>query len=76
MIEQKKGHIVAISSMAAECPTAWAILYGTSKSAVSAFMIGLRQQLRLDNHDKYIHTTCVKPYFLQTPAIVDNIQFR
>jgi all-trans-retinol dehydrogenase (NAD+) len=76
MIERKKGHVVAISSMSALQPLPWAVLYSTSKAAVTCFMESLRQQLRLDGHEKYIHTTCIMPYFINDQAYKDTLQSR
>jgi short-subunit dehydrogenase len=69
MIARKKGHIVTIASSAAYYPIPWAVVYSTSKSAGLAFMNWLQEQLRFDQHEEYIKTTCVLPTVLDTPPL-------
>ncbi|XP_055599663.1 estradiol 17-beta-dehydrogenase 11-like isoform X1 [Uranotaenia lowii] len=75
MIENKRGHIVAISSMSGMYAFPWAVIYSTSKYAVNGFMSALTEQLRLQGHSKYIRTTCVCPYYIATRKdIVDFLK--
>jgi short-subunit dehydrogenase len=63
MLERKRGHIAAVSSMAAYAglPGEWG--YSSSKAAVNNLMDGLRIQLR----DKGIVATTICPGFVKTP---------
>jgi short-subunit dehydrogenase len=68
MLERKKGHIAAVSSMAAYAglPGEWG--YTSSKAAVNNLMDGLRIQLR----DKGIAVTTICPGFVKTPMTEVN----
>jgi short-subunit dehydrogenase len=67
MVERKKGHVVTIASVAVfYFPIRWSVVYSTTKSASRAFMDCLQEQLRFDQHDAYIKTTCVLPTILNT----------
>jgi short-subunit dehydrogenase len=68
MVERKKGHIVTIASSAIYFPIPWSVVYSTTKSAGQAFMDCLQEQLRFDQHEAYVKTTCVLPTVLDTPA--------
>lgn len=46
MRAQGSGHIVNVSSIAAEVPLPWMTLYSASKAALSAVSAGLRRELR------------------------------
>lgn len=56
------GHIINISSIASFCPNARMTVYSSSKSYVSSFSLGLREELR----DKKISVTAVCPGPMET----------
>lgn len=66
MIERKRGHIVAISSMAAKITTPLATAYSASKFGVDGFMSSLFDELCVDDHDEYIKLTTAFPTFINT----------
>lgn len=66
MIRRRKGHIVAISSLAGLNGLGRACTYSASKFAVRGFMEALREELRLDGLTEQIQTTTVSPYFIVT----------
>jgi short-subunit dehydrogenase len=68
MIERKKGHLAAVSSMASYTglPGEWG--YTSSKAAVNNLMEGLRIELR----DKGIAVTTICPGFIKTPMTEQN----
>lgn len=66
MIERKRGHIVAISSIAGLSGTPEGVLYSTTKFAVRGFMESLALQLHMDGHGDFVKTTTVFPYFVDT----------
>jgi short-subunit dehydrogenase len=63
MLERRRGHIAAISSMAAYKGLPGESGYTASKAAVNVFMEGLRIQLR----DRGIVVTTICPGFVKTP---------
>lgn len=72
MIERKRGHIVATSSLVGLNGAALSLTYSTSKFAVRGFMESLTMDLTLKKHDSYIKTSTVFPYFISTnKTIVD-----
>jgi all-trans-retinol dehydrogenase (NAD+) len=74
MIERKRGHIVAISSMCGLQPAARAITYSATKSAIKALMISLQDELDADGLDSFIDTTTMYPWFINTrKETIDNI---
>ncbi|XP_038112279.1 17-beta-hydroxysteroid dehydrogenase 13 isoform X1 [Culex quinquefasciatus] len=66
MMDRKRGHIVAISSMSGMYAFPWAVVYSTSKYAVNGFMAAVTEQLRLQGFSDKIQTTCVCPYYIAT----------
>lgn len=66
MIRRRKGHIVAVSSMAGILGLGRAAAYSSSKFAVRGFMEALREEIRMDNLDDQIYTTTFYPYFVLT----------
>lgn len=66
MIERKRGHIVAIASLASHISTPRGASYVSSKFAVRGFMEALYDELCMDKHDKYINLTTVCPGFIDT----------
>jgi all-trans-retinol dehydrogenase (NAD+) len=74
MIEKRRGHIVAICSITALRPTPRGITYSTTKAGVRAMMIALQDELELDSMDKFIQTTTIYPWFMNTnKELFDNI---
>lgn len=65
-IEQKRGHIISISSVAGLVGPPDLHLYCTSKFAVRGFMEALYIDLYRNGHDKYVKTTTVFPFFINT----------
>lgn len=68
MIARKKGHIVAVSSIAAMIGLPAAASYSASKSA----LLTLFQSLRVDLHPYGINATIAAPGFVDTPLITDE----
>ena len=68
MLQRKKGHLAAVSSMAAYKGLPGESGYSSSKAAVNTFMEGLRIQLR----DKGIAVTTICPGFVKTPMTEVN----
>ena len=68
MVARKRGHIAAVSSMAAYrgLPGEWG--YTASKAAVNSLMEGLRVQLRGTG----VATTTICPGFVKTPMTAKN----
>jgi len=61
-IEQKKGDIIAISSVAGDRGRASKLIYGSSKAALNAYLAGLRNKCFKEN----VHVMTVKPGFVYT----------
>lgn len=68
MIQRRRGHVVAISSLAAYKGLPGESAYTSSKAAVNVFMDGLRVQLR----SKGIAVTTICPGFVLTPMTEVN----
>ena len=68
MLEQKQGHIVGISSLAAYRSFPYTHAYSASKSALSAHLQGLA--LELKPHGIKVSTIC--PGFIKTPMTAKN----
>jgi short-subunit dehydrogenase len=68
MLERKKGHLAAMSSMAAYKGLPGESGYSASKAAVNTFMEGLRIQLRGEG----VHVTTICPGFVKTPMTEVN----
>lgn len=62
MIDQKSGHIVAISSIQGKFAIPYRSSYSASKHAMLAFFDALRAEV----HDKNIHVTVVSPGYIRT----------
>jgi all-trans-retinol dehydrogenase (NAD+) len=73
MIERKRGHIVGISSVAGKISLPTAVAYTTTKHGVRAFMESLRDELIAFEHDKFVQTTTVFPYFISTRKELDDV---
>ncbi len=68
MLERRRGHLAAISSIAAYKGLPGESAYTSSKAAVNVFMDGLRIQLR----SKGIAVTTICPGFVKTPMTEVN----
>lgn len=66
MLEKKRGHIVAISSMGGKLTIPNACVYCATKFGVHGFMNALFDELAINDDDQYVKTTCVFPYFINT----------
>jgi all-trans-retinol dehydrogenase (NAD+) len=66
MIAGKKGHIVSIASMAGLCGLPGLSDYCASKYGAVAIDEALRLELKKNGHYKYVKTTCICPYFIET----------
>ncbi|HEY7157209.1 MAG TPA: SDR family NAD(P)-dependent oxidoreductase [Gemmataceae bacterium] len=68
MLERRRGHLAAVSSIAAYKGLPGESAYTSSKAAVNVFMDGLRVQLR----SKGIAVTTICPGFVKTPMTEVN----
>jgi short-subunit dehydrogenase len=68
MLQRGKGHIAAVSSLAAYLGMPGESGYCASKAAVNSYMDGLRIQLRR----RGIHVTTICPGFIETPMTAMN----
>ena len=66
MIQNKKGHIVSIASMAGLASQPALPDYCASKYGAVAIDESLRLELKKNGHYGYIKTTCICPYFIDT----------
>uniref|UniRef100_A0A336MY90 Short-chain dehydrogenase/reductase 3 n=1 Tax=Culicoides sonorensis TaxID=179676 RepID=A0A336MY90_CULSO len=66
MIDQKRGHIVSISSFAGLVGIPSCICYTASKFGVRGFMEGLTIDLHYRKLGEFIKTTTIFPYFVDT----------
>jgi all-trans-retinol dehydrogenase (NAD+) len=73
MIERKRGHIVAVSSLSAKVSTYNIIAYITTKYGNDGFMRALYDDLCLDGHDSYIKLSTVYPAFFSTQKKLSDI---
>jgi hypothetical protein len=62
-LQQGKGQIVAIGSVAGDRGRATNALYGAAKNALATFMSGLDQEMQ----GRGVHVLCVKPGLVDTP---------
>lgn len=69
MVERKKGHIAAISSLASYKGMPGESGYCSSKAAVNVYLEGLRIQLR----PRGIYVTAICPGFIKTPMTDVNV---
>jgi short-subunit dehydrogenase len=68
MLQRGRGHLAAVSSMAAYKGLPGESAYSSSKAAVNVYMEGLRIQLR----DRGIDVTTICPGFVRTPMTAVN----
>lgn len=66
MVERRRGHIVAISSVLAFIPFGRTISYCVTKVAVRGLMAALEDAFHMDGLSKDLHTTCVYPTGIRT----------
>lgn len=66
MINQKRGHIVTIASVAGNLGAVRMVDYCASKFANVGMEMALRQELAQADLNAYIKTTIVKPYLITT----------
>ncbi|KAK3088330.1 hypothetical protein FSP39_017729 [Pinctada imbricata] len=74
MMEQNRGHIVTIASMAAKAGTAYLVDYCSSKFAAFGFTEALSDELRVLGKTN-IQTTTVCPMFVDT-GLVETIKYK
>ncbi|XP_058054791.1 17-beta-hydroxysteroid dehydrogenase 13-like [Anopheles bellator] len=66
MIERKRGHIVAIASVASYLPIERMIAYAASKYGVRGLMGSFASELHSEGVDDVVKTTTVYPCFIKT----------
>lgn len=66
MIHMKNGHIVNIASLAGHSGTNKLVDYCSSKFAAVGLDEALKVELKVHEHDEYIKTTVVCPYYIST----------
>jgi len=74
MMENNKGHIVSVASLAGQCGVPKLVDYCTSKFAAMGFDESLRMELEYEGYD--IKTTVVCPYFIRSTGMFDDVQSR
>jgi len=72
MIERKRGHIVAIASLASKVALPYSTIYCSTKFGVDGFMRTLGEEISFENHD-FIKLTTVFPYFINTRKELSDI---
>lgn len=73
MIEIKRGHIIAISSLGGKVSFPLACAYCATKFGVKGFMNALHDELCVTNDEKYVKTTTVYPGFINTRKELSDI---
>jgi all-trans-retinol dehydrogenase (NAD+) len=73
MIERKRGHIVAVSSLSAKVASFKILAYIATKYGNDGFMRALYDDLCLDGHDEYIKLTTVYPAFFTTQKKLQDV---
>uniref|UniRef100_A0A182Q3P0 Short-chain dehydrogenase/reductase 3 n=1 Tax=Anopheles farauti TaxID=69004 RepID=A0A182Q3P0_9DIPT len=66
MIQRKRGHIVAIASIASYLPLERMITYAASKYGVRGLMASFASELQAEGVDDAVKTTTVYPIFIKT----------
>ena len=66
MIEQKKGHIVNVASLAGFSGSPKLVDYCSSKFAAVGLDEALRLEVKHQNLDQYIKTTVICPFYIST----------
>lgn len=73
MIERKRGHIVAVSSMCAKVSFCENVAYTTTKFGNDGFMSALYDDLCFREQDEFIKVTTVYPGFVGTQKDLVNL---
>lgn len=73
MIERKRGHIVAVSSLSAKVSSYGILAYIATKYGNDGFMRALYDEMCFDGHDEYIKLTTVYPAFFATQKKLKNM---
>lgn len=73
MIKRKSGHIVTISSLSGIYAYPVALAYCSTKFAVTGFMLGLIEFLKLEKLHKDIFATVILPDVMRTRQDVVNV---
>lgn len=68
MVERKRGHIAAVTSLAGETPLPAAADYGTSKAALSFFL----ESAAVDLLPRGVRVTDIRPGFVRTDLTAKN----
>ncbi|XP_053671573.1 estradiol 17-beta-dehydrogenase 11-like [Anopheles nili] len=66
MIRRRKGHIVAVSSVAGYIAPGWAKTYATTKFALRGYMDALEDDLYLRGQSEHVRTTTIFPFAFNT----------
>jgi len=66
MLEQRRGHVVSVASMAGQCGTSKLVDYSGSKFAAVGIDEAFRAELYTQGYSDYIKTTVVCPYYIST----------
>lgn len=74
MMEDNKGHIVSIASLAGHVGIPKLVDYCASKFAAVGFDEALRMELEADNYN--INTTVICPYFIKSTGMFEDVQSR
>ncbi|XP_053961767.1 estradiol 17-beta-dehydrogenase 11 [Anastrepha ludens] len=75
MIEQQRGHIATIASLAGHVGITKLVDYCASKFAAVGFDEALRLELDVLGHSN-IQTTCICPFFIQATGMFDDVNAR
>ncbi|KAI8125711.1 Short-chain dehydrogenase/reductase family 16C member 6 [Lucilia cuprina] len=75
MIENQRGHIATIASLAGHVGITKLVDYCASKFAAVGFDEALRLELEVLGHTN-IQTTCVCPFFIQQTGMFDDVNAR
>ncbi|KAL6254267.1 hypothetical protein P5V15_014882 [Pogonomyrmex californicus] len=74
MLENNKGHIVSVASLAGQCGVPKLVDYCASKFAAMGFDEALRMELEYEGYN--INTTVVCPYFIRSTGMFDDVKSR
>ena len=69
MIANKRGHVVTISSMSALYGIPGLTDYCASKSGAKSIDESLRLELKKNGNWRYVKTTCICPYLINTGMV-------
>ncbi|EDW64209.1 estradiol 17-beta-dehydrogenase 11 [Drosophila virilis] len=75
MIENERGHIATIASLAGHVGISKLVDYCASKFAAVGFDEALRLELEVLGHTN-IQTTCICPFFIQATGMFDDVNAR